>query len=207
MISKKNLQIPFIYIRIPKTGSRSVAYSLKEWKNPDYEINFLLKGDGKESRHLTIEEISQFLNEYNDNIDDYWKFTVVRNPYNRLISQCKGQNAIDRFDDWISKKYAKRKIKYPKFEGQQPIFKTQTSYLKINKQWKIDKIYKYTDGMTNIIEDLSGKLNLKLKEYTIGRNQECSDWRFYTEIFTPKSLKLINDFFKEDFDNFGYQRI
>jgi hypothetical protein len=62
-----------LFIHIPRTGGTSVEnhfnYQSKHGWNP------------KNSQHLTLEEYS---NHYN--LDDYFKFTVVRNPWDRLVS-------------------------------------------------------------------------------------------------------------------------
>tara|TARA_R110000824_G_scaffold217727_1_gene404193 strand:- start:74 stop:748 length:675 start_codon:yes stop_codon:yes gene_type:complete len=61
-----------IFLHIPKTGGTSVEYSLQR-----------AFGTGKE-RHYNIRQMQGVLK--NENIEEYKIFTVIRNPFDRIIS-------------------------------------------------------------------------------------------------------------------------
>jgi chondroitin 4-sulfotransferase 11 len=79
IVSKK---YKFIFIHIPKTGGSSIA-------EPEY-----LSGQGALVAHLGSEDHVQaghiravgLKNRLQDNWDDYFKFTFVRNPWDRTVS-------------------------------------------------------------------------------------------------------------------------
>lgn len=84
-----DLEKKYIFVHIPKTGGTKIE---KELFNC---INNINKGYGvvnnKAMQHYSIIEIINYLNkkfkiEYND-INNFYKFTIVRNPYTRFISE------------------------------------------------------------------------------------------------------------------------
>ena len=78
-----------LFVHITKTGGQTIMSYLLDnlgenptsYKNPKYELipNKKFKLDGPEHYH------HKFLHEYVD-VDDYFKFTVVRDPYERFRS-------------------------------------------------------------------------------------------------------------------------
>lgn len=206
MISTKSslLKTPFIYIRIPKCGSRSICYALNSFKNKYIYLNFIKHGS-VESRHLEIKEINEYLLSVDDSIDNYWRFSIVRNPYLRLLSQYFSSKSKISFKHWVFMCYAKRSLRREKFSSTHPVFKTQTSYLRIGSEIKMDKIYVYENGFSAIAEDLSEKLGTKIEIPYIGK---CNyDKNNYQQYYSPSVLKVINSFFEKDFRNFGYEKI
>jgi hypothetical protein len=84
----------FIYFPIPKTASQSFRVVLRELlKNSDYEEQqqFI------EPTYLNNENLSKFktghlkysqVKKELSYLDDYYKFSIVRNPFDRFISSC-----------------------------------------------------------------------------------------------------------------------
>jgi len=69
--SKYLSKTPFIFVHIPKTGGMSVLNSMSCW-DPIY--------------HESIESDIDKIKEKKENPDDYFKFTIIRNPWDRIVS-------------------------------------------------------------------------------------------------------------------------
>ena len=102
----------FIFVHINKTAGTSMEKALA-----DYGVKKLEeKGDLKfelnynQSQHFNCDEYKKYLgSEY----DDYFKFTVVRNPFDRVVSYYYG-GAIQKglnFKDWVVDRYLNENYK------------------------------------------------------------------------------------------------
>jgi hypothetical protein len=70
-----------IFIHIPKTAGTSVEQFLKD--NGKNEIDFIGVRNNRSLQHLTALELSRMVQFFNK----YYKFSIVRNPYDRLLSE------------------------------------------------------------------------------------------------------------------------
>ena len=85
MISHKN---KYIFTHVPRTAGTSIEYALRENsdpvpmcnKDPEDLSTYLY------TQHVNINKIFRFSKELNVDIEDYYKFTFVRNPWERLLS-------------------------------------------------------------------------------------------------------------------------
>ena len=108
-----NHRLKTIYIHIPKTGGTSIETTLCPRGNElygfeDQQGNYIKNADGlkmladnKELRLTCLQHISadQIKNRYNSNIwSDYYKFTVVRNPWDLLVSHYSYTIQTNRID-------------------------------------------------------------------------------------------------------------
>ena len=97
MVWKSNIKLLFIHI--PKTGGDSIeswlfnkyienGYGLSEIKNKDFNyINRSRKNNKRALHHLTIKEVEYIFKKQNDKLDQFFKFSICRNPYQRFISE------------------------------------------------------------------------------------------------------------------------
>ena len=72
----------YIFISVSKTGSTSVRNILKDYSD-------ILSNDDKNSpyyHHTSSDKLKQYFQETAQCWDDYFKFTFVRNPYDRVVS-------------------------------------------------------------------------------------------------------------------------
>jgi hypothetical protein len=202
-----------IFIHIPRTGGTSMAYSLKTlsstFKYPQWNhFNYI-----QYKIHLS--------QRFNENIDNYFVFTIIRNPWDRVVSHYEWHTSGSISDD---KKYYDSGIKikprgrpiiqkkkrvpfdqyvlsmkkiYTPFEKQ-----TQYDYLKGpgNKLY-IDFIIQY-ETLNEGLDCLRNKKKINLDFPHIHK----TDHKHYSEYF-QNDLTLINavrDYFKRDIDYFGY---
>lgn len=198
-----NKQIFFIHI--PKTGGSSIERLL------DIQI---FKGLSRISSHyktsLTHLPLSILENEI-PNISQFTLFTVVRNPYDRLLSEffwrfkwdqnIELHTCIQRFNRFV-KIVLKELISVERIISFDRHLETQESFLTSEKhavKWfKLEEV--------NILENwLSNKLHKPIQINTFNKSQK--PFNFLKEDFlrNTETLQIINTFYKQDFALFNYK--
>lgn len=136
--------------------------------------------------------------EKNEKYLNYYYFTVVRNPYHRLISFFYNHVSMKKYDinTWIEK-----------FMRIQYTIQPQFNFLSDKEgNIKIDKILRYENLDKEIRKFFLDKFNIKLGN--IPRiNSSKAKVNYDSKIFTKKSLEIINEFYKKDFETFDYEII
>ncbi len=185
-----------IFIHIPKAGGVSLAYEL-----------FGNLGGGHQAIY------SYYLVYSPKEFNEYYKFSIVRNPWDRIVSAYfflkeGGFHEHDRswfvenlsiftdFEDfvlnWVNKKNVYSYIHFiPQFE-----------FLTLGgAKLLVDKVYKFEE-MPIVIKELNKKLKTKLrghkKNTTKGRRPN------YHEYYSHKTRKIVADVYKKDINCFGY---
>lgn len=210
MISHK---LKFIFIHIPKTSGSSLTIFLK-----DYIDNDLIQKDNKmgdnqgisilcEKKTLKIikrenriyykktkksikhENIKYYENLYNEKIKDYFKFTIVRNPYDRMLSYYfyALSNPVFNRNEFIE--FIKNDIDLP----QQYTYIDNTFHI-IHFENLIDEL-KNIECFKNIVDfnnypRLNASHNSKIN---------------YNDIYDKELKDLVFNKYKKDFELFGYE--
>tara|TARA_B100000401_G_scaffold199391_1_gene134440 strand:+ start:3748 stop:4335 length:588 start_codon:yes stop_codon:yes gene_type:complete len=193
MISHK---LKFIFIHIPKTSGNSLSLYLKDLidnevviKNSpvgkNQGIKILCEHQKCDIKHASIDYYKKL---YGEKINDYFKFTIVRNPYDRILSfyfwNKGGENhAFDR-DEFIT--FVKKGISF-QYEG-------------IDNSFHI--VY-----FENLIHDLK-KLNIFKNHVDFNDyptlNASYNSQLDYNEIYDKELKDLVYKNYKKDFLRFGY---
>lgn len=195
-----------LFIHIPKTGGTVIEQQIKKqhnqtlWTGP--KNNILPSPFNNISlQHQFYTTIYKFKDKLNINFDNIKIFCVVRNPYDRIIS------------DLFFLKLIK-----PNFSAIQVYNVIKNNYINRND---IDNHnqpqYKYiTDKNENIISNIKifrceqlNKINKQLNEF-IGFNINIVKKNVnkdYSKYLNKQSIKIINDYYKKDFELFNYPLI
>lgn len=199
--SNKNSLIGFekhkcIFIHIPKTAGVSLSQNL-----------FGNLGGG----HLPIFD---YYKVYSPNeFHDYFKFTIVRNPWDRLVSAYHflkegGFNETDKkwFKDNLEQ-YANFEEFVLKWVNKNNIntythFIPQYYYLMLNGKVLVDKIYNF-EKLEEAIFDINNKLSTKIKlshnNKTLNRNNK------YRTYYNSKTKQIVESVYKLDIEIFNYK--
>ncbi len=210
MIDLKN---KIIFIHIPKTGGQSIEdYFLRinDLSNKDKASLFLFKNSresnmSRSNDHLTLEMYEKYY--FGGEIpEDFKIFSVVRNPYNRFVSESKYSKLRFgfikfrlpmRFLIFIYKRYGK---KVNIFRDIYDHLIPQIKYLEGNARNRI--IILRLENLNSEFERLVlswGLPNHKLKHI----NKSASSVKRSNHL-SPDILKFINNEYKEDFNEFNY---
>jgi len=210
-----------IFVHIPKTGGSSIEqslgmnsenniYSLSPMKYTNIPVDrskFMYTKGALESmwyrtpQHLTITQLFKIIPDAFT--DEYKIFCVVRNPFERLVSEWA---YIQNHPVTLPKDY--KKMNFEEFVYS--VFKLPTfarlvlfdSHLETQKSF-----------ITNETNDIDFDINI----FRFEKIDECFKWlgvepvqtmtshhSLYKEYYTPALEKFVAGIYKEDFDYFGY---
>jgi len=194
MISHK---LKFIFIHIPKTSGNSLSLFLKHLVD-----NMVIQRNSrmglnqgidiiceKNKRDIKHNKIAYYKNTYGERINNYFKFTIVRNPYDRMLS----------YYFWIK---GKNNQEFNKNEF--------INFIKINSCFQ----HEYIDNTFHIIhfENLIDELKelecfkdiVNFNNYPT-LNASNNSKKNYNEILDKELKDLIFNKYKKDFELFGYE--
>ena len=190
-----------IFIHIPKTAGSSIEHLLRD--EGLYELDFIGVRNGRSTHHYMGIELKMILK---DLYPKYYKFSFVRNPYDRLISEyfwCRikdvGHKFNKTFDEFLD--YVEDVIKNKKFF--KPIendhFIPQYSFLFFNNKLLVNNIFKYED-----IETVAPLIKKRLKIKTTLQHLNKSVKNEIT--LTQEQKDIIYNLYKIDFETFNYEK-
>lgn len=204
----KNDNINILFIHIPKTGGTSIEYYFSNKYNIKLDENSLCEHDYVNKKTKYIEHINTSLQHMTyqtifDNIEtfkidknDLKILTIVRNPYERAVSDLFFSQKEAHVD--MSKKETYELLKKNIGNNFDNHTIPQHEFL-FDSQRKIDKNIKI--------------LHMELLDYEmneLGYNDFNKKYNYnninvnYFDYLNDDSIKLINEYYKKDFEIFGY---
>jgi len=179
----------YIFIHINKTAGTSI-------------INIIGKPFRK---HLTAKEIIKVIGQ--DKWDKAYKFAVVRNPWDKVVSQYKHniKNNVTNmakkeisFKDWVAGTYGKNKGKYYFYRPQ--MFLPQVEWLKdFEGKINMDKIIRF-ENLTDEMNQVFNTLGIHQELPHVNKTSKTN----YRDFYDEETQKIIADWFHEDMQAFNY---
>ena len=200
-----------IFVHIPKTGGTSIEYVLglhgdkqhigiTPYRYQELDLEHLYGGH---LQHLSAMEIKNLLPTF---FNDYKKFTFVRNPWDRMVSEAawldgkwaKGISlTVDEFDRIVRELYVKVKAGEPLNQHE----RTQLSCI--------------TDSSDNLLVEIIGKYetmeedwkticeicNIPYVDLPIRMQSIHGDYHMY---YTEETKQMVAEIFAEDIEVFQY---
>lgn len=218
----------FIFVHVPKTGGMTTRYFFRnnKIKNQSYlEDENLDNKDVDKNLKRYIENDAQFLfplhlpitfmkKYYNDEFNSYYKFGVVRNPYDRFLSSFyyKHRESVNvlNFDVTTTKKFIKQRY-IPNIEiGKNTMQVVLPQYKFLcdeNEKIIVNKVYRYAKDLKPVLENMILDLNLPIANPIMESKNIGSKSRFDKNLLLDDELKnWIFDFYKKDFEIFEYPK-
>tara|TARA_B100001094_G_C17762080_1_gene590882 strand:+ start:64 stop:678 length:615 start_codon:yes stop_codon:yes gene_type:complete len=193
-----------LFIHIPKTGGTKIEESII--KHTPHELfsgknNTLLDPpyDKISLQHQFYTTLYQFKDKLNVNFDNIKIFSVVRNPYDRIISDLFWFNLIKK--DYTSNQvYDIIKNHYLYRDDLDNHNQPQYKFL-VDKNCKLIKSIKIfnTETLNKSNDDLNKYIgfNIDIKQDAVNKD--------YSNYLNKDSISLINNFYKIDFELFNYK--
>jgi len=208
-----------IFIHIPKNGGSYIAEILSKnygFKNyylhrPDHKL-FCLEKDISVDKHenkihgtliyyKTSSYINKIMNMNENKWNNYYIFTFIRNPYDRIIS---GWNYCNKynisFDKFINLENIANSFDY------WHVFMSQSRHLIGNKgKINVNYIGKF-ENLENDLKIILNNIGFKyINHLPFKKNSKKHD--NYKSYFTNELLLNVNEIIKEDLKNFEYKKI
>ena len=196
-ISLVSDQEQYVFYKIYKSGSSTISKILRshtETSSLPYK-KVLFKN--------SIEQ----LNAYHPNLDLYFKFAFVRNPWDRLVSlysekivnHKKTINKIPYYKEFIGLSFESflDRIIYSDLESCIPHHRLQTHLMPLNKMNFIGKLENFNKDIQVVLD------HLKIKNCKIQRLNQ-SKHSHYSDCYNNRYKKLVESKYAEDIENFNY---
>lgn len=207
-----------IFIHIPKTAGTSIEkaldlhhienfFSFKRCHESMPHIVDLFSGSEKNRvyattpQHLTASQLKVVLGK---TFDEYEKFAVVRNPYDRMVSeyhytQTNPNQRLNEFKRISFAKFVRKALQLPEMVRHSLFdshLNTQCSFLHDSLGFSlVENVFKFES-----LIDVFNRYNLKLL------HERKSNRKPFIEYLDDDSKRLINDAYAIDFETFGYPK-
>lgn len=190
-----------IFIHIPRTAGTSMEFTIDD---RNWAFNKC------KEKHL-IASAAKYI--YRDYWDDYFKFTIVRNPWDRMVSMtkfpsqygCYMKNKLINVNPYL-RKYNKIEIDYratkPPKAFRPKAYLTDAVYLNI-----LDVPINYVARFETLQSDWEYiqdeiKCNVELKHYTRNKRKHR---KHYSHYYTEYTKQQVQDKYAKDIEHFNYK--
>lgn len=183
----------FIFIHIPRTGGTSIEQQ--------FSYDGDRSGDGK--KHWNLDQYKEALS--NEQFDNYFKFTFIRNPWDIVISKY-----MDR--GWYSSPiqgrggeigyYSGQKLSYFLNHYQPARHEYGDSFFDYFNPKQIDFVGRFEDRRKGL-NFISKKIGINLNPQTKTRSN--SDKKHYTQYYDDETREIVAKKYARDIEYFGYK--
>jgi hypothetical protein len=203
--------LKIIFVHIPKTGGSSVEKTLgrrleKGWRKKEESLMGWDRINKIWKQHLTCREM--LVMGYIDPsvFNSYFKFTFVRNPWERLVSEYmwKRHKRFDTFKTFIealgtwapAKAWSTRRGRCEAFQHLRP----QTDFVSVGNESPVDFIGRFENlqGDFNVICDRIGIEKLEL------RHDKKMEHGAYWEYYDESTQEIVARMYADEIDYFEY---
>jgi len=197
-----------LFIHIPKTGGTSFENYMSQRYNIPLNHETLYKqkkGEPTTYQHFTLQSLWNRRQEFGIHEEGLRVIAFVRNPYDRMISELLYLKLIDRntsADDVanVIRQYLLSSSTYDNHKLPQVDFVVDT----YGQLWKGLEIA----HLENITEELSHLGFNDFNNWDYANSERIEDKSIdYSHYLNDISIQMINEYYSDDFDMFGYNRI
>jgi|SaaInlV_165m_DNA_1040744.scaffolds.fasta_scaffold49160_2 hypothetical protein len=198
----KSAEKNFLFIHIPKTGGNAVQKVLM----PYCDDQIYRKGyqDGKLNdfeikNELGICRKHEWIGAYINNshlikggFDEYFKFTVVRNPWERMVSwYCWRHPSLSQHLDLDHFRTHCLNLSHP----------SMLEYISYDQNIRVDHIIRY-ENLESEFRQTCAQLNIPFNGW---EHTNASKHPHYSQFYTPADRDFVEEKYKNDIDEFGYK--
>jgi len=193
-----------LFIHIPKTGGTVIEHNIQKHTSQELysgETNTLLVSPYNKIslQHQFYTTLYQFKDKLNVNFDNIKIFSVVRNPYDRIISDLLWFSLIKK-DFTAEQVYNVIKNNYLDRDDLDNHNKPQYKFVVDENSELINNIKIFN---TETLNETNDKLN-KFLGFDINIEQGLVN-KDYSNYLNNDSISLINTFYRKDFELFNYK--
>ena len=211
MISHKH---KCIFIHIPKCAGTSVKYFLfpdqeVHWFEPNYDVVHGFCPERKIfMQHATSKQLLETGLITKEQWDSYYKFTFVRNPWDRAVSDyfwlMNDQNIKDSFNNYLNKtgkfKHVLNYVGTKHYRGEHVI--PQSDFFSEEGTYKMD----FVGGFENFSADMNKVVKAlgHTENFNTHINKAVKKKAHYSKIYSNSQRDMVDKLYKKDIEQFGY---
>lgn len=197
----------FVFFAVPKTGTHALRELLSLHKGPEDWEQQILFGQQQspiaeiakiQHGHISVQQIAPHFDQAS--WQRYFKFAIVRNPFDRFISICFFLNRKNPLFLETPLQWMKSAIKVPRFR-ERVLVKPQYQQL-TNTQGNIAMDYV---GRYEVLQDSIDEICQRLQiETTQLQKRNTSEHKQYREYYDDELKSAVGKFYQEDLARFNY---
>ena len=218
-----NVDKRFIFTHPPKCAGTSIEYALGEiptryleqhnreiQERGSIKVCLLSTGAIKlnlpfvEYKHSSLSEHINALNKMRQNVDEYFIFSCIRNPWDRAVSRYYFDGVIDPTEK-ISKMTFEKYIKLKHRESQFDNILSFEEYVCHEKKYLANDVIKF-ERLQNDFDRVCKLLNCvptKLEKFAFHTKRPCKRYQdYYTDLNTKN---MVEEMAKYTIETFGYK--
>ena len=194
-----------IFIHIPRTAGTFTELLIdgKDWWVP--------KGYGsfRQEKHIIASQAKKI---YKDYWDEYFKFSIIRNPWSRMVSMATNKTHSKFYGSYLKNGIIdvseyKANYGYPvTIEFEKRFYERKNV---INSKHLPQQVYgNFLDENIDFIaryENLETDLNIIFNEIKLKKNIKIRKPKSYTQYYNDQSVDQVRDLYKKDIEFFKYE--
>ena len=183
-----------IFVHINKTPATSIQKALSNYGVKKLEENNKIETEltYKQSQHFNTIEYRKYLGE---DYDNYYKFSVVRNPFDRVVSYYYGgaiQSGLS-FKEWVLDRY--------RDENYKDYIRMYSDFTHWFSKDEIDYVLKF-ENLDNDFDKLKETLNL---DCSLSKNNVNKTRTHYRDYYDDETIDVIEKHFEKELNAFNYK--
>jgi hypothetical protein len=184
----------FIFCHVPKTGGRSIAFALENFRNKN-----LMKSTWKADRHPGMHLSAAEIKKRYPVSQNYFCFGFCRNPYDRMVSWYAAlkRDQPDTYGKLTFDEFLHGMLVAEQRDLRQ--LKLQGFYL--NDMDRVGRYENFDEECLSIFSEI-GLPEIKVTHFGASDHDH---WSAYYN--NPHTKKLLEDKFAQDFEDFNYDKI
>lgn len=218
IIDRKN---NFVFVHVPKTGGTAFRTFIEYYKIFNKDNTAVLNLN---PCHITILNAYKNYPELKNELDQFYKFGFVRNPYSRFLSaflhatktvfkydkkkfEDLGVDGLQKYlkEEYIKKYFVQGEKFYEILKVPQYRFLCDANdNILVNKVCRFEN---YKNEIIDVLNFLNMNVDNSIKVNGIQRKNENYTFSFDKELILDSEIKdTIYNYYKKDFDIFGYEK-
>lgn len=171
-----------IFIHIPKTAGTSIELSIcgYDWFDEEY----------RNEKHITCEQARKI---YTNNWEEYFKFSVVRNPWDMMVSWYKWRKLKCNYRDYL--------VNYNLHTQYVSTTKASDYLLDDDNKLQVDFVCRFENLQTDF-ETVCKKIGIK--DVKLPHKNKTNN-KHYTEYYDDETKQIVAEKYAKDIEYFGYK--
>ena len=204
----------FIFIHIPKCAGSSIVTALRgcygldsieKLKNTDLNDFAVFKGDAKYGnadylrQHSTYNKVKEYFDKNNFNIKNYFKFSFMRNPWERVVSYYEYAHKMTAISnaEWCNK------------IASMSFFEFITKHTESQLNWVCNKKNNVAVDFLGSGRNIQKDFNIICDKLGIPQQQlphkNATKHKHYTEYYDEETKQIVADNCAKDIEYFNYK--